>query len=147
MCIFFSKLTPKQQYLADSFPIRSNSMSIEHLLCASKQCCIEWGLPAKQFDDYNGRNLRGHHLNNPFISWMSINMKLTGAACLCGPFSPPPSSDKKIGANNAEQSFLSGFSTIKRGELRNLIEKKNSLTPWYYLPIIYEDKSCWLYPE
>ena len=78
---------------------------------------------------------------------MSINMKLTGAACLCGPFSPPPSSDKKIEANNAEQSFLSGFSTIKRGELRNLIEKKNSLTPWYYLPIIYEDKSCWLYPE
>ena len=76
---------------------------------------------------------------------MSINMKLTGAACLCGPFSPQ--SDKKIGANNAEQSFLSGFSTIKRGELRNLIEKKNSLTPWYYLPIIYEDKSCWLYSE
>ena len=41
-------------------------------------------------------NLRGHHLNNPFISWMSINMKLTGAACLCGllpPHHPPRSKD------------------------------------------------------
>ena len=31
MYTFFSKLTPKQQQLADSFPIRSNSMSIEQL--------------------------------------------------------------------------------------------------------------------